>query len=648
MKKVSKVLLLVAVIALFFIIKAERSEAATYIWPVGGNNANETYKDYDFYGQANAAPYKNNKSGREYIVNNKLWPNEKYYYAKCESHFGMDITGKNGQTYKIVSVCNGTVIGTSGTRANSPSVDYVDRNQRRTAGGLNDGGGYGNYIIIQEPSTGRCFLYAHLKRGTLKVKKGDTVKAGQQIATMGSSGDSGHMHLHFEIRKSKAAMVKETIYGYHYLVITNSNTNLDPEQYIGSAPNVHTPVKDKKLVKISKEDAKLYIRYLYTNVIGREASNEEVEQWVEKYTSLGSISEVTKGIFLSKEANTDSLSNLDLSKKAYEVILFRGKNYTEKEMSGHVDKLNRGIWNRNDYITMLCNCNEFVNTKLNSIITKQKEIDNKKAEEERKKQEEEEKKKKEEEEKRKQEEEEKRRQEEEERKKAEEEAKKKAQEEKNNKFKLYVKYIYRATLGRAALDSETSYWVSQYENNVNIGEITKNIFICANTDYLDSIEFVKKAYKVILNDKECTDSESYYFSSRIDNGDISREDFIISICSSEEFNNNIYPKLVNKQNDYDSNNKLIAIALEDELKIVGDLDGDQKITARDVSLCLILRNLDDISGYEYAVYYADIDEDGRVTFMDVIYMLSYCTDVDAGKIEGNMPIKEYIVSEYYK
>ena len=89
MKKVSKILLFVAIFAVALFIGAVKSDAAEYIWPVGGNNAYETYKDYDFYGKAYAAPYKDGKSGREYIVNNELWPNEQKYYAACESHYGM-------------------------------------------------------------------------------------------------------------------------------------------------------------------------------------------------------------------------------------------------------------------------------------------------------------------------------------------------------------------------------------------------------------------------------------------------------------------------------------------------------------------------------------------------------------------------------
>lgn len=613
MKKVSKILLLVTTLALAFIIKAQKTQAAEYIWPIGGNNANETYKDYDFYGQANAAPYKEGKSGREYIVNNKLWPNEEYYYSKCESHYGMDISGKNGSSYAIVSVSNGVVYSTSKYYAYNPGDNYVDRNRRRTSAGLQDGGGYGNYVIIQEPSTGRYFLYAHLKGGSIKVNKGDTVTAGQEIATMGSSGDSGHMHLHFEIRKNKASMINsETIYGYHYLAVANSNTNLDPEAYIGSAPNVYTPYEDKKLVKISKDDAKLYIRHLYAGILGREASEEEQERLAEKYVTTESITEVTKAIFLSEDANTSQLSNLDFLKKAYEIILDRGSNYTEEEMSGHLDKLDRGIWKREDFIASVCNSDEFVNTKINTIITKEKEIDAKK-EEERRKQEEEERKKK--------EEEEKKRQEEEDRKKREEEEKKK-QEERNSKVKAYVKYLYRLVIEREALDSEINYWISQYENNVSIAEITKNIFICSKTDYMDNSEFVRKMYEVILNNNNPTESEIYYFASRLDNETFSKSDFIYSICNTESFSNKTLPELIEKQNNYELHNRQIPIALKQDLKIVGDLDGDQTISAKDASLCLMLRELDDISEYEYAIYYADIDRDGKITVMDAIYMLS--------------------------
>ena len=258
MKKInlsSKILFsILFVICLFLFKNINKVEAATtpyYRWPVGGDNANETYIDYEYYGTAGQAPVKNGKSGREYIVNNKLWPNEKAYYAACESHYGMDITGINGHTYKVVSVVEGTVIATNAGYAYAPNKIYADSNQRRPNNCLYEGGGYGNYIVIQEKSTGRCFVYGHLKGGTLKVTKGNNVHVGQEIATMGSSGDSGHMHLHFEIRKSKEVTLNTAVWGpgYHTFQIANSNTNLDPKDYIGSTPKI---IKNITLTKPTK------------------------------------------------------------------------------------------------------------------------------------------------------------------------------------------------------------------------------------------------------------------------------------------------------------------------------------------------------------------------------------------------------------
>ena len=236
------------IICLFLLKNGSEVNAASapqYRWPVGGENANETYIDYEYYGNAGQAPYKDGKSGREYIVNNNLWPNELKYYNQCESHYGMDITGINGHEYKVVSVVEGTVIATNVEYGYNPNKIFPDRNQRNPNPSFcqNEGGGYGNYIVIQENSTGRCFVYGHLRGGTFKVSTGSTVHVGQEIATMGSSGDSGHMHLHFEMRVSRQATLNMSWgLGLHTFQIANANTNLDPKDYIGSTPKHITEI----------------------------------------------------------------------------------------------------------------------------------------------------------------------------------------------------------------------------------------------------------------------------------------------------------------------------------------------------------------------------------------------------------------------
>lgn len=56
----------------------------------------------------------------------------------------------------------------------------------------------GNFVIIDH-GDGEYSLYAHLQPGSVRVKPGDMVKAGQPIARLGSSGNSTEPHLHFQV-----------------------------------------------------------------------------------------------------------------------------------------------------------------------------------------------------------------------------------------------------------------------------------------------------------------------------------------------------------------------------------------------------------------------------------------------------------------
>lgn len=88
-------------------------------------------------------------------------------------HRGIDLAAPAGTP--VYAVAAGTVV-----RANS------DRS-------------YGNVVVINHHN-GYKTLYAHNSR--LQVKAGEQVKAGQQIARVGSTGRSTGAHLHFEIHCS--------------------------------------------------------------------------------------------------------------------------------------------------------------------------------------------------------------------------------------------------------------------------------------------------------------------------------------------------------------------------------------------------------------------------------------------------------------
>ncbi len=60
--------------------------------------------------------------------------------------------------------------------------------------------GYGNLVVVKTP-TGKRVLYAHQSK--MMVKRGEQVRAGEQIGRVGSTGYSTGPHLHFETRTAK-------------------------------------------------------------------------------------------------------------------------------------------------------------------------------------------------------------------------------------------------------------------------------------------------------------------------------------------------------------------------------------------------------------------------------------------------------------
>jgi murein DD-endopeptidase MepM/ murein hydrolase activator NlpD len=84
-------------------------------------------------------------------------------------------------------------------RAGEPLDAYVQRiverqNQQllRGAGGI-----VGNHTVIKHGD--EYSLYGHLKPGSVRVKPGESVTRGKQIASVGSSGSSTEPHLHFHV-----------------------------------------------------------------------------------------------------------------------------------------------------------------------------------------------------------------------------------------------------------------------------------------------------------------------------------------------------------------------------------------------------------------------------------------------------------------
>ncbi|MFD5628832.1 MULTISPECIES: M23 family metallopeptidase [unclassified Streptomyces] len=94
------------------------------------------------------------------------------------THSGQDFAVATGT--KVFAAHGGTVVKAGGN-------------------GAGDGPAYGNAIVIKH-GNGTYSQYAHLSK--IKVKIGQVVATGQNIALSGSTGNSSGPHLHFEIRKT--------------------------------------------------------------------------------------------------------------------------------------------------------------------------------------------------------------------------------------------------------------------------------------------------------------------------------------------------------------------------------------------------------------------------------------------------------------
>ncbi|MHA4819066.1 peptidoglycan DD-metalloendopeptidase family protein [Streptomyces aculeolatus] len=74
----------------------------------------------------------------------------------------------------------------------------VEQMVRSVAAGAGIGAIVGNHVVL-ELADGSYALFAHLRRGSTTVRPGDAVRAGQQLAEVGNSGNSSEPHLHFQL-----------------------------------------------------------------------------------------------------------------------------------------------------------------------------------------------------------------------------------------------------------------------------------------------------------------------------------------------------------------------------------------------------------------------------------------------------------------
>jgi hypothetical protein len=109
----------------------------------------------------------------------------------------------------ILAAAGGRVVGVANDQPEDPATmqrpdesqqAYFARLQKDQAGRLAKGmtAVTGNYVMIDHGKS-EYSLYAHLQPGSVRVRVGDQVKAGDVIGKLGSSGNSTEPHLHFHV-----------------------------------------------------------------------------------------------------------------------------------------------------------------------------------------------------------------------------------------------------------------------------------------------------------------------------------------------------------------------------------------------------------------------------------------------------------------
>jgi hypothetical protein len=93
----------------------------------------------------------------------------------------------------------------------------------------------GNHVVLALRG-GRYALYAHLQRGSVRVRPGQRVRTGHVLARVGNTGQSGGAHLHFQLSDGPSPTESNGVpYVLDRFTLTGAVTNID--QFLTGAAN---------------------------------------------------------------------------------------------------------------------------------------------------------------------------------------------------------------------------------------------------------------------------------------------------------------------------------------------------------------------------------------------------------------------------
>jgi hypothetical protein len=118
------------------------------------------------------------------------------YQASSDQYFAYDFIRANGDSWDqpILAPCDGMIVHVENRQEDALPDERRDNRTRP----------FGNYISIETPRG--YVILANLKQGSVSVRVGDSVRAGDEIGHCGNSGDThgAHLHVHAQDQPSQA------------------------------------------------------------------------------------------------------------------------------------------------------------------------------------------------------------------------------------------------------------------------------------------------------------------------------------------------------------------------------------------------------------------------------------------------------------
>ena len=107
-----------------------------------------------------------------------------FSYGGSEARFGADRGGRLHQGQDLTAA--------EGTPVLAPWRGEVKAVQYQASGA-------GHYVVLDGDGEQRDYVFMHLRTGSIPIREGQAVRAGERIGEVGNTGRSSGAHLHFEI-----------------------------------------------------------------------------------------------------------------------------------------------------------------------------------------------------------------------------------------------------------------------------------------------------------------------------------------------------------------------------------------------------------------------------------------------------------------